>query len=168
MGGARTLKFRLSDEEATGRFGVALGRALPEGAVLSLQGDLGAGKTTLARAICQGLGVEELDQVTSPTFTLLNEYAGRCPIAHFDFYRVESINSLPELGVDEALDARAIILAEWSEKFPGALPPERNLVIGLEHSTEDPDLRLVEVTLPQFGDDAEAWRAVIELLEANS
>lgn len=168
MGAARTFKFRLSDEEATHAFGVALGQALPEGAVLSLQGELGAGKTTLARAICEGLGVEELDQVTSPTFTLLNEYEGRYPIAHFDFYRVESINSLPELGVDEALDARAIILAEWSEKFPGAMPPGRNLVIGLDHSAEDPDLRLVEVVTPECGDDEGVWGAVIELLEANS
>lgn len=162
----RVFSLRLADEEATQAWGLALGRVLPEAAVVSLQGDLGAGKTTLTRAICEGLGVEELDQVTSPTFTLLNEYEGRCPIAHFDFYRVDSMNSLPELGVDEALDARAIVLAEWADKFPGALPPERTLVIRLQTSRQDSDLRLVEITVPAAdaaGNDP--WQALVQLLE---
>ena len=82
------MKTLLPDSEATRKFGVALGRSLPPGTVILLQGDLGAGKTTLVQGIAEGLGIS--DSIESPTFTLINEYfTGRVPLYHLDLYRLE-------------------------------------------------------------------------------
>ncbi len=86
---------------------------LQPGAIVCLSGNLGSGKTTLSRGICEGLGVSEY--ITSPTFTLINEYQGRLPIFHFDLYRIQSPLELYELGLDEYLYGEGVCLIEWPE-----------------------------------------------------
>jgi tRNA threonylcarbamoyl adenosine modification protein YjeE len=110
----------LADETATAALGTRIARELEAGDAILLKGELGAGKTTLARAIIQASGVEET--VPSPTFTLVQTYrTGRVPVSHFDLYRIESPRELVELGIDDALEDGAV-LVEWPERgFPARL-----------------------------------------------
>jgi tRNA threonylcarbamoyl adenosine modification protein YjeE len=111
----------LPDLDATTRLGASIAGGLRAGDAVALWGDLGAGKTTLARAILHALGVTE--DVPSPTFTLVQSYE-TCPkVAHYDLYRLKSARELEELGFDDAL-ADGVVLVEWPERAPEALPPE--------------------------------------------
>lgn len=102
-------------------FGVQLAADLAPGDVLSLNGPLGAGKTHLVKGIARGLGYD--GNVTSPTFSLVNEYrAGRLPLFHFDFYRLDSAEALIRIGWDDYLDEDGIIVVEWGAKYPELLP----------------------------------------------
>lgn len=113
----------LPDEPATRALGREVGEAARPGQVIALVGTLGAGKTTLAAGITEG--VDSPDPVTSPTFTLVHEYRrGRLPVFHLDFYRIESEHELVGLGWDDLLDANGLILVEWADMFPEALPPD--------------------------------------------
>jgi tRNA threonylcarbamoyl adenosine modification protein YjeE len=111
----------LPDLDATARLGASIAGGLNAGDAVALWGDLGAGKTTLARAILGALGVEE--DVPSPTFTLVQSYDTDPPVAHYDFYRLKSGRELEELGFEDALTSGAV-LVEWPERAPEALPPE--------------------------------------------
>jgi len=111
----------LPDLDATTRLGAAIAGGLTAGDAVALWGDLGAGKTTLARAILAALGVSE--DVPSPTFTLVQSYDTRPPVSHYDLYRLKSGRELEELGFDDAL-ANGAVLVEWPERAPEALPPE--------------------------------------------
>jgi len=102
-------------EQATEELGEALGRRLFPGAVVLLNGEMGAGKTVFARGVGRGLGVNSYIQ--SPTFTLLNAHSGQLPFYHFDLYRLNSEEELFELGLDEALDGEGVSLVEWAGKF---------------------------------------------------
>jgi tRNA threonylcarbamoyladenosine biosynthesis protein TsaE len=102
-------------EEETEALGVALGSRLFPGAVVLLDGELGAGKTVFARGVARGLGVTV--PVKSPTFTLLNAHSGRLPFYHFDLYRLEAEEELFELGIDEMIDGDGVTLVEWAGKF---------------------------------------------------
>src|SRR5262249_9640924 len=113
----------------TALWGAALGERLQPGDVIALVGDLGAGKTTLAQAMARGLGITE--PVTSPTFTLIQEYPGRVPMFHFDPYRLENPEDMADLGFDEYCERRGVIGAEWADKIAALLPPER-LTLRLE------------------------------------
>ena len=113
--------FPLPDLEATSRLGKAIAGGLKPGDAVALWGELGAGKTTLARAILQALGVTE--DVPSPTFTLVQSYDTLPPVAHFDLYRLKSTREMEELGFEDAL-ANGAVLVEWPERAPEALPPE--------------------------------------------
>jgi len=93
---------------------------LQEGSVLCLIGDLGAGKTLLVQGIAQGLGLNE--EITSPTFTVMNVYEGTIPVYHFDLYRLESPEQLVDIGFDEYTNAGGIAIIEWPDKFPGFMP----------------------------------------------
>ena len=105
----------------TRKLGERLAEQLKAGDVILLDGELGAGKSELARGIARGLDVTET--VTSPSFTILNVYeSGRIPLYHFDWYRLESDEELYELGMDEYLGGDGIALVEWPEKCPEALP----------------------------------------------
>ena len=107
-----------------------LASRLKVGDVVVLEGELGAGKSELARGIARGLGVTET--VTSPSFTILNVYeSGRCPLYHFDWYRLESEEELYELGMDEYLGGDGIAGIGWAERCPEAVP-ENVLRIRLE------------------------------------
>jgi tRNA threonylcarbamoyladenosine biosynthesis protein TsaE len=125
--------------EALVAWGTRFGRALAAPAVLALSGELGAGKTTLAQAICAGYGV--LEPVTSPTFALVHQYRGGPAIVfHLDLYRINSAAELTNLGWDELLDANAIVIVEWPERADGGLPPDTRRLT-LAHVPEDPALR---------------------------
>lgn len=112
----------LPDLDATGRLGAAIAGRLRAGDAVALWGDLGAGKTTLARAILRALGVT--GEVPSPTFTILQPYdTARLPVSHYDLYRLKSPREMDELGLDDALESGAA-LVEWPERAPEALPPD--------------------------------------------
>ena len=114
----------------TKALGEKLASRLKAGDVVVLEGELGAGKSELARGIARGLGVTET--VISPSFTILNVYeSGRCPLYHFDWYRLESEEELYELGMDEYLGGDGIAVVEWAERCPDAVP-ENVLRIRLE------------------------------------
>ena len=111
--------------EATIAFGRRLGELLFPGAVLALIGPLGAGKTHLVRAIAEGLQVPDSRVVSSPTFVLIQEYAARLPIYHFDAYRLSGPQDLVELGVHEYFESGGVCLIEWADRVAAALPAER-------------------------------------------
>ena len=119
----------LANAEATERLGADLALALELGDCVHLRGDLGAGKTTLARGLLRALAEAEID-VPSPTFTLVQAYEGRLPALHADLYRVENSNDVTELGLDEALDD-GVVLVEWPERGADATPLA-TLVVSLE------------------------------------
>lgn len=105
----------------TRELGEQLAKRLEPGDVVLLRGDLGAGKSELTRGIARGLGVRET--VTSPSFTILNVYeSGRCPLYHFDWYRLESADELYELGLDEYIGGDGIAVVEWPERCPEVVP----------------------------------------------
>ena len=115
--------FPLPDLDATSALGARIAAQLGVGDTVALQGDLGAGKTTLARAILTALGVDEA--VPSPTFTLVQGYdTPRLSISHFDLYRLKSPREMDELGLEEALETGAVLI-EWPERAEGRLPADR-------------------------------------------
>jgi len=112
--------FALADLAATDALGARIAASLSVGDAIALQGDLGAGKTTLARAILQALGVTEA--VPSPTFTLVQTYeTAQLTVRHYDLYRVDDVSDMDELGLDEALDEGAAMI-EWPEHAGARLP----------------------------------------------
>ncbi len=121
--------------------GRAIGATLPEGTVLALHGELGAGKTTLVRAICEGLGVYDLGEVTSPTFALLHEYdSARGLVLHADLYRLRSPGELEQLGWHELLHRAAAVMVEWPERGGEMIPPDA-VPLQLAHLPGSHDVR---------------------------
>ncbi|MBM4194508.1 MAG: tRNA (adenosine(37)-N6)-threonylcarbamoyltransferase complex ATPase subunit type 1 TsaE [Gemmatimonadetes bacterium] len=132
---------RLLDSAALAEWGQALGASLRAPALVALSGELGAGKTTLAQAIARGLGVTQ--PVTSPTFALVQEYAGTTEkLVHLDLYRLRSASELPGIGWEDILAERAIVLVEWPERAGAALPSP-TLAIHLAHVPGRSDVREV-------------------------
>jgi tRNA threonylcarbamoyladenosine biosynthesis protein TsaE len=111
--------------------------------VLALTGDLGTGKTVLTRGIALGLGIP-MDQVSSPTFTLIQEYPGSIPLIHVDLYRLERPSEISALGLEEYFTPSTIVIIEWAERFPQILPSD-HIAIRLEHG-ETEDIRLLSVS----------------------
>ncbi|UCI07961.1 tRNA (adenosine(37)-N6)-threonylcarbamoyltransferase complex ATPase subunit type 1 TsaE [Mesorhizobium sp. B1-1-8] len=134
----------LADEAATARLGEDLAMALRAGDAVALQGDLGAGKSTLARALIRALAEDADLEVPSPTFTLVQSYETRIPVHHFDLYRLSSPDELDELGLDDAL-AQGAALIEWPERAGGRLP-ESALWIELAEQDEGRVARLSGLT----------------------
>ncbi|MCK5514523.1 MAG: tRNA (adenosine(37)-N6)-threonylcarbamoyltransferase complex ATPase subunit type 1 TsaE [Deltaproteobacteria bacterium] len=115
--------------EQTLYWGKLLGMLLDGGDVVALIGELGAGKTILTQGIANGLGVGNDYYVTSPTFTIINEYKGRMPVYHLDFYRIESPLEIDNLGLEEYLPGEGVAIIEWAEKIEGFLPKEYLMII---------------------------------------
>lgn len=122
-------------------WGRRFGRAANAPLVVTISGEVGAGKTTLVQAICAGYGVT--DDVTSPTFALVHEYrAPRSPVHHIDLYRLDTPDQLDTLGWEELLNAHAVVLIEWPERAGDRLPNGR-VTLSLQHLPDDPERRLL-------------------------
>jgi tRNA threonylcarbamoyladenosine biosynthesis protein TsaE len=117
------VKFQTNSEDETIALGERIAAQLPSKAVVLLIGNLGAGKTTLAKGIVKGLGAAAPEEVTSPTFTLIHEYSPK--VYHIDLYRLDIPADLATLGLDEIFDRDAVVLIEWGERFPQQMPPDR-------------------------------------------
>jgi len=123
-----------SSAEATKAFGEKIGRSLKPGDIVALTGELGAGKTTLIQGIAKGLNINE--HVTSPTFTLINEYKGTYPFFHLDLYRLDNPAQIEDLGINEYFDNKdGIMVIEWAEKL-GKLMPNNAMQIKMESTGE--------------------------------
>lgn len=133
-------------EAETSAVGRALAAGLSNGSVLLLSGDLGAGKTAFVRGLAEGLGVDPLE-VSSPTFTLIQEYrGGRLPLHHVDLYRLRSIE-VDELGLDEMTRAGGVIAIEWPDRLPR--PLEDAIVVSIAHG--EGDTRAIAIDHPPTG-----------------
>lgn len=133
-------------EQETADVGRALAARLDEGSVVLLYGDLGAGKTAFVRGLAEGLGIPG-EQVSSPTFTLIQEHrGGRLPLLHVDLYRLSDSREIDDLGLDE-LGESAVVAIEWAEKLPS--PPAGSMAVRITHG--DGDIRELNVeTASQF------------------
>jgi tRNA threonylcarbamoyladenosine biosynthesis protein TsaE len=108
--------------EDTHKAGFEIGQTLPIPGVVLLRGALGMGKTTLTRGIAQGLGMDNPNLVSSPSFTLVNVYQGRCPIYHVDLYRLDGVKDLYSIGLDDFLAKEGVTIIEWSERLTFGIP----------------------------------------------
>ncbi len=125
----------IKNEMETAAFGMDLGRRVCPGTVIALTGDLGAGKTTLTKAIAQGLGIA--DMITSPTFTLVKEYgSGRLPLYHFDVYRIGDVDEMYELGYEEYFYGNGVCVVEWADLIEELLP-ENAVRIQIEYGGKE-------------------------------
>lgn len=125
----------LDSEEHTQGFGVFLGENASGGDVICLDGDLGAGKTTLTQAIAKGMRVDDKYYVTSPSFNVFHEYPGRIPLYHMDFYRLRGADDVIDMGLDEYFYMAGVTVIEWASKAESILPADR-LSINLQPSSE--------------------------------
>ncbi|MGI8990750.1 MAG: tRNA (adenosine(37)-N6)-threonylcarbamoyltransferase complex ATPase subunit type 1 TsaE [Bryobacteraceae bacterium] len=119
--------YKTASEEETIALGQRLASELPAGVVL-LIGNLGAGKTTLVKGIVSGLGAAAVEEVSSPTFTLIHEYGGirgAPKVFHIDLYRLETEREVESLGLDDLFDSHSLVLIEWGERFPRLMPRRR-------------------------------------------
>jgi tRNA threonylcarbamoyladenosine biosynthesis protein TsaE len=116
--------YRTASESETIALGARLARELPARGVVLLIGNLGAGKTTLAKGIASGLGAAPPEEVSSPTFTLIHEYGGG-RVYHVDLYRLEEPREVATLGLEELFERDAMVLVEWGERFPRLMPARR-------------------------------------------
>ena len=136
--------------DETQALGQRLAKRLLPGDVIAYFGDLGAGKTALTRGIAQGLGVTDL--VTSPTYTIVNEYlTGRIPLFHFDMYRLSSSDELFDIGWEDYLSRGGVCAVEWSENVEDAL--QDAIRVTIEKDADEPDTRHITITGgPRFED----------------
>ena len=133
------MEFLTYSPEETEKVGAALGSILPSGAVLAYRGDLGAGKTAFTRGLARGLGY--MEPVTSPTYTIVNEYlGGRLPLFHFDMYRLASSDDLWDIGWEDYLERGGVCAVEWSENVDDAM---ENAIYVTIHKTGEDSRRIV-------------------------
>jgi len=116
--------FQTRSEEETIALGRRLGSELTGGVVL-LIGNLGAGKTTLAKGIVEGRNGTPIEEVSSPTFTLIHQYGDGVPVYHIDLYRLDEMREVERLGLEDLFASGSLVLLEWAERFPSLLPRER-------------------------------------------
>ena len=137
------MELRARTAEETREVGEAMSASLRARDAVVLTGELGAGKTTFVQGVARGLGIE--DQVSSPTFTLVKEYRGILDIAHVDVYRLERVQDVVDLGLDELGDGEGVLLVEWGDAVEDLLPDDR---LRVELTTEDllSDVRRLRVS----------------------
>lgn len=136
------MEIKLNGLKATEEFGIRLGKLLKSGDIVCLNGDLGAGKTTMTKSIGIGLDVDEY--ITSPTFALINLYKGRMVVYHFDVYRLENVDELYDLGFDEYFYGNGVCIIEWAEKIDKLIPEDR-IIIDIEKTNKD-DERILHIS----------------------
>ena len=129
-------------EQETEQLGEQVARRLPRGTVIAYTGELGMGKTAFTRGLARGLGCR--GRVTSPTFTIVNEYDGATPLFHFDMYRLDGEDDLFDIGWDDYLARGGVCAVEWSERIDSALPPD-TLTVSIARGEHDND-RIISVT----------------------
>ncbi|MBY2478786.1 tRNA (adenosine(37)-N6)-threonylcarbamoyltransferase complex ATPase subunit type 1 TsaE [Clostridioides difficile] len=132
-------KIYLENENKTREIGYKLGKLLKEGSVICLVGDLGAGKTTMTQSLADSLGIK--DYITSPTFTIINEYEGKIPLYHFDVYRIGSSDEMYDIGYDEYINSNGICIIEWANLIEDILP-EEYLNIELKYKSDGREMIL--------------------------
>jgi len=137
------MEFHTKSSNETIALGRKIGAALKPGDVLGFYGELGSGKTTMIKGIAMGLGVKEQAIVKSPSFIMVNEYKGRCPIYHIDLYRVKDAEELASIGFDDYLYGDGVCLIEWAEKAGNELPEN---IITVELEVTSPDERKVKIS----------------------
>jgi tRNA threonylcarbamoyladenosine biosynthesis protein TsaE len=130
------LEFETHSDEETQALGRQLAQMLPDRGVILLIGELGAGKTTLAKGIVEGRGVARAEDVSSPTFTLIHEYGQPVDVYHIDLYRLNTTDEARRLGLEDLFEQPALIMLEWGERFPELLPDQR-IEIRLSHKGEE-------------------------------
>lgn len=123
-----TIHIQLKDLGDTEKLGNILGNLAEPGDVICLEGDLGAGKTTISQAIASGLDVPDNCYVTSPSFAILHEYEGRMPMYHMDFYRLQEAGEVEDLGFEEYFYLDGLTVIEWSSRAVDILPDERMIL----------------------------------------
>jgi len=129
-------------EEETFKKGLEFARQLNPPAVILFYGDLGTGKTVFIRGVCVGLGCGE-KQVRSPSYTLINEYTGRCPVYHVDLYRLTNALDITSIGLDEVLETPGVVLVEWAERLENDIP--ESVRIHLKHLGMDSrEIRIIQ------------------------
>ena len=136
------MEYMSHSPEETEQIGEMLGKRLSGGTVLALRGGLGMGKTAFTRGLARGLGYT--GRVTSPTFTIVNEYDGATPLFHFDMYRLDGEDDLFDIGWDDYLARGGVCAVEWSERIDSALPPD-TLTVSIARGERDND-RIITVT----------------------
>lgn len=140
---------RSNSAEETKQIGRILASQITAGDVIALTADLGGGKTTLTQGICDGLHVEEY--VTSPTFTIIQEYQGDIPVAHFDFYRMQSVEEIEDLGLDMYINPQTLCIIEWAERGEAVLPEEIfrvHLSLVFEKDVFQENVRRIDIQCP--------------------
>ena len=152
------IELRSASPEETRAIGERLGRVLAAGDVVLLHGELGAGKTAFAQGLALGLDVPRDRRVASPTFTLVNEHAGRTPLYHVDLYRIEKLLELEEIGMREYLEGVGVAVVEWAERL-GPLTPDERIDVRIDILGEG-ERRL---SLTAFGSGAEARLAALRI-----
>ncbi len=153
------IELETATAERTRDLGAALATLLQPRDTVLLTGDLGAGKTTLVQGVGRGLGVE--DHVASPTFTLVKEYTGRLDVAHVDVYRLERVQDVVDLGLDEIGGPDRVLLVEWGDAVQDLLPEDR---LRVELTTEPADEGRRIVITPQGGSWALRWERLEQAL----
>lgn len=153
----KKLAIRISSLNETEKIGLLLGQQSFSTGVICLEGDLGAGKTTLTQFIARGLEVDEKEYVTSPSFAILHEYNGRIPLYHMDLYRLGSSDELIELGFEEYFYGNGLTVIEWPSRG-GELIPEDNLKITLINTDENKREMFFECTMES------RWHNVVSLV----
>lgn len=125
---AKQVTYITTSDEETISLGQRLGALLSEGDVVALVGELGSGKTWFTKGLALGLGVSPDTIVTSPSFTLVNEYKGRYTFYHMDFYRLENLPEVLSTGLEEYLHDSGVVALEWADRWPDILPEKRVMV----------------------------------------
>ena len=116
------MKYLSKSDNETVEIGKRLGLELSCGDVVALSGSLGSGKTWLTKGIGLGIGVDPDEVITSPSFSIVNQYEGRCIMYHMDLYRLDGINDIMSIGLDDYFHDKSIVIVEWAERCPGILP----------------------------------------------